>query len=247
MSILQPDYQQAAHQEPQDTYAAPSVQGGTVITPQASVTEVQWHFAVPIYTKLLPGFESQQQPLLDLVRERFISPDATQEKAPADRSTLYNPWHSEANLHLLNHPAIQWFNREVGIMARDCIGSRNPQMSEFDVLMESCWATMCTQGGWSPPHNHFPAQWSGVLFLWVEQAINAEEREDKGGKIDFFNPVPLSAGFGLPTSVTYTPRDGLMLLFPALLQHMTHPLTKDTGRYSIAFNLNIVPRSNNRV
>lgn len=202
-----------------------------------NLTEVQWHFAIPVYTKLIPEFAERKGTLIDLINTYC----GAQETA---KPNCVNSWQSATDLHLLqDNETIQWLTQTVGVMAKDCISSRNPQWTNFDIMMDACWANIIGTGGWQAPHNHYPSQWSGVLYVAIDDVVQADPTDLKSGRIDFFNPIPIPAAFGLPSSVTYTPKDGLLVLFPALLQHMVHPNLSDSERFTIAFNLNVVPRT----
>lgn len=211
------------------------------MTTSTSPTHVQWHFAIPVFAKLLENAAHHQTPLIQLMNDRRA-------QSPGIAKSNLNGWHSETNFHLINHAAIHWLNQEIGSMAEDCIATLHPELKNFSIVMETCWANILGHGGWNAPHNHYPAQWSGVYYVDAEKQSQADTKKTnqkiktavKDGKIDFLNPIPIAAGFGLPSSVSYTPKNGQMLIFPAMLQHMVHPHFKDTERYSIAFNLNIV-------
>jgi len=201
--------------------------------------EVRWHFAIPVYSKLISGYGERREAFVELL-------DCLHTDGPGIKKSNLNAWHSDVQLHLMKEEPILWLNREIGLMARECLGARNPSIADFDIVMDSCWANIAGPGGWNAPHNHYPSQWSGVFYIQVEGSLDPSSPDDKSGKVDFLNPIPISGGFGLPSSVTYTPRDGQMLLFPALLQHMVHPNTQPTRRYSMAFNLNVTRRRADR-
>ena len=203
-----------------------------VATNLAGNMEVKWHFAIPIYARMLSGFDEHKEGLLSLLRE--LHHHAGHAKA----------WHSEPTLHLNESEHIQWLNRHIGDLANSALQNfhNKAPLDNVDIVLTAMWAKILGTGAFNGPHNHFPSHWSGVFYLDVENTINAADPMDKGSKLEFFNPVPLAASFGLPNSVLYTPRDGLLLLFPSALQHMAHPVATEAERVSISFNLTVAPR-----
>jgi uncharacterized protein (TIGR02466 family) len=107
----------------------------------------------------------------------------------------------------------------------------------------NAWANINRAGDINTVHHHPGAYWSGVY--WV-----ASDPEAEGGQFEAHDPrgvMPTlyapQLRFGLPGFLAaggtdfITPKAGVMVLFPAWLQHAVRPHTSDQPRISVAFNL----------
>ncbi len=61
------------------------------------------------------------------------------------------------------------------------------------------------------------------------------------GKMEFVNPTPMAQFYGQRENVIYEPKDGLMLLFPSMQEHLVHPNQTKNPRVLISFNINVQP------
>jgi uncharacterized protein (TIGR02466 family) len=84
-----------------------------------------------------------------------------------------------------------------------------------------------------------PSHWSGVVYLAAEEARDASDPEDSGGLLEFVNPHPMGRHSGQQQTISFAPKDGLVILFPAFLVHYVHPNGGDATRVSLSFNLDI--------
>jgi uncharacterized protein (TIGR02466 family) len=102
-----------------------------------------------------------------------------------------------------------------------------------------CWANINGTGKAHPRHNHPNCILSGVYYV---------QTPPNGGDIIFHDPRP-QAGIFVPAIKEATPHniaqrfvepaEGLMMLFPAWLEHSTEPNTSMGERLSISFNIMI--------
>ena len=199
--------------------------------------DTQWLFAIPVYTATLEESAQRRDGLIELVLKNKADHPGIQ------RSNL-NAWHSQNNLHHWDDDNVRWLNQQIGEFAMSCLKHFGPPKFKFDILLQSAWANVCGLGGWNAPHNHIPNHWSGVYYLSVEDPADAAPNPDPGsksGQIEFLNPIQLGSFFGLPTGVSYKPKNGQIFLFHSALMHLVHPHMTDFDRMSIAFNLDIVP------
>ena len=84
-----------------------------------------------------------------------------------------------------------------------------------------------------------PAQWSGVLYIAVDESNAGNE----GGKILFIDPIPLGPTYRNPINAAYEPKEGLMLIFPSYLTHMVEPHYSGNERVCLSFNFHVSMRS----
>jgi uncharacterized protein (TIGR02466 family) len=107
----------------------------------------------------------------------------------------------------------------------------------------NAWANVNRAGDINTVHHHPGAFWSGVY--WV-----ATDPEAEGGQFEAHDPrgvMPTlyapQLRFALPGFLAaggadfITPKAGVMVLFPAWLQHAVRPHTSAQPRISVAFNL----------
>lgn len=203
----------------------------TPATGQSEV-DVQWHFAIPVFSVILADFELHRQALIDLILEN-------KERNPGIQRTNRNAWHSAEDLHQWQHNSIAWLCRTIGEFAGGCVKHHGKAPQDFELVLRSAWANVSGYGGWNGPHHHLPHNWSGVFYVQVEESRNPDDPEDQSGAIEFVNPIQIASCFGLPSGVGHHPKDGQMFLFHSALQHLVHPHFADCDRISIAFNLDI--------
>jgi len=202
------------------------------MTCRISNNSLLWHFAIPVYSRQLEGFEPLRQELLKLIIQKR---DAFFSQRP-DEAT--NPtWHSSNDLHLWQEPCIPEVVALISQFASEAIGAMDPSQINANIIMNECWATVGAFGAGTSPHNHFPSNWSGQFYLSVDDCIKDEH--EKFSKMEFVNPMPVAKSFGQPERVLYQPKDGLLLLFPALAEHMVHPNMTQNLRVLISFNMSV--------
>ena len=98
-------------------------------------------------------------------------------------------------------------------------------------------------GDFNAFHNHPGNHWSGVYY--VTAGDYSGDRNPHAGHIELIDPRGAVNAFRYPghnqfgSSVKFAPHAGMLLLFPAWLQHCVSPFTSETTRISIAFNARI--------
>ena len=124
------------------------------------------------------------------------------------------------------------------------------------------WANMIfKKGGWSNPHTHGSSDtfWSGVYY---PKGLNDEKNLDEFNINDYMSQGINQVGGSLVvkdsniskkmlrvkmksdqyygTNFSVIPRESLLVLFPAWLEHYVTPTTDNSRRYSISFSISIV-------
>lgn len=198
--------------------------------------EVLRHFAVPIYSSLLPGFAEHHASLLAMLQE-------LRTRSPGSPVTNRGSWHSETDLHSSDHEEIRWMTSRIHETSRAALAELYTGFVDTAPRIVDCWSVIGGKGAWHIPHHHYPRAWSGVLYVSAEHCVSKTDASDRSGKIEFLNPIPASPAFFSAGSVAYNPRDGLLLLFPGALQHLVHPHGSEHDRVIVSFNLDIVRTS----
>ena len=98
------------------------------------------------------------------------------------------------------------------------------------------WVNINKKNDYNLPHIHPVASLSGVFYLTQNNSAIVFNREASVSNhhltwLGSNNNTPLSY-----TKVSYTPKQGDFLLFPAWLEHFVEPSQNDEERISIAFN-----------
>lgn len=193
-------------------------------------------FPVPLYITQFDDFMAHRQGLLDLVwKMREESPDGV-------KISNLNAWHSDKFMHRIDNPHVKWLVEKIGQFATPCIKDFGRLPADYKIVLVSCWANISGRSGWNAPHHHLPNHWSGVFYLDAEDSIS-DDPTDRTGKIEFMNPFPSVSGYQPVSGVAFKPVNGAMFLFESGLQHLVHPHFSDKERISIAFNLNIVEKT----
>jgi uncharacterized protein (TIGR02466 family) len=88
-------------------------------------------------------------------------------------------------------------------------------------------------------HGHPNSSWSGIYYLNVDDT-------HKQGHTRFYSPLPFNyysdAGtifVDADSAISYTPRNGMLIVFPSYIRHEGMPYKSDKRRTLIAFNTQI--------
>ncbi len=192
--------------------------------------EQNGHFGIPVYSIMVREFELHRQPLIDYILK------LREQDQGVNRSNVRG-WHSTEDLHGHDNEHTLWMSQKIqniGLTAaKHFHGEKRPGMPQ----LAACWANVNDTGAWNAPHQHLPADWSGVFYLRAENESEAGKNGIADGDLLFFNPLPMGRRFDRPTTIGYRPKDGKMLIFPAYATHMVAPHFEQQPRISISFNL----------
>ena len=109
-----------------------------------------------------------------------------------------------------------------------------------NISLDSLWINYQRKNDHNPLHNH-SGLFSFVIYLQVPQEIfseNADCNHQKAGCILFDYGeaiIPM-----MSTSMTITPYDNLMMIFPAKLKHQVPSFWVDAERISVSGNFNLI-------
>lgn len=198
--------------------------------------ELLRHFSVPIYSCVVDGFDAHQVPLGEALRKVRAS-------SPGVRLTNRGSWHSESNLHLSPEPELEWAAARIRELALGALHDLYQGWRSAEPRIVDCWSVIGGRGAWHTAHQHYPRLWSGVFYVSAERSVDARDPTDRGGKIEFLNPISVPMAYFTPPSISYNPRDGLILLFPGALLHMVHPNPTDEERVIMSFNIDVVDKA----
>lgn len=188
------------------------------------------YFSTPIYSILVKDFENHQQGLIDYFTQ-------LREKNEGVVRSNVRGWHSTEDLVVHEHTDVQWMVKKIRNIARTAAkhfhGERRLGMPE----LKACWANISDSGCWNAPHQHLPADWSGVLYIRAESEAKPAKNGIGEGDLMFFDPLPMGRRFDRNPTMTFRPVDGKLMIFPAYALHMVAPHFNPDPRISVSFNL----------
>ncbi len=179
----------------------------------------------------LEDIEAANQSLIDLVRglERQHRDLTTDYRAP----DLFN----------CNDPGVNWLRDQVNQTVVDYLAHLGMDYP-IDWIVQG-WPNINRLGDYHDAHNHPRAYLSGTYYAQVPESREPlKTRNDlRPGRITFYDPRPgvnMTAIKGDPyvdPEFTVDPAPGLLLLWPAFINHFVHPNLSKQTRISISFNI----------
>ncbi len=200
---------------------------------------VGYFFATPVAAVMLPNAEAINADL----RARVL---AQRKREPGKNASNRGGWHSA-------EPTENWAaeSAQAIVSAGEEVANQmtmDRQGTYFRPRWESrAWANINGPGDANDFHYHPGSFWSGTYY--VDDGGCAADAS-LGGEFEIMDPRGTGVAMHDPslvmadgaqnsggTTMTFTPRSGLLLLFPAWLQHQVRPYYGDRERISFAFNL----------
>lgn len=191
-------------------------------------------FAIPLFPTVIAGHEERKTAL----RAEIL---ALRDQYPGVVRSNRNAWHSGEEFAKHRSEHVAWVLAKAHRFAKHALARYHADWATSELELGGAWANVLGPGGWNAPHHHAPCTWSGCYYVSV--GAIATRKDDPGGWIEFLNPAPWMSQIGAAGNFLYAPKDGLMLIFPAALQHFVHPHPDAEPRISIAFNFNVVPKA----
>lgn len=195
--------------------------------------ENRLHFGVPIFESELPQLGEHRQAIVHALQAM-----RSQDERGVHRSNQRG-WHSEDNLHQSSDPALKWLTDQIYQLGNQLIRHAEKCPPESEIYLTSLWANINDFGAWNAPHAHLPCEWSGCVYIDVNETPAPSENGIHDGDIMFFDPVPAGYPYRPASTVSYTPKNGTLYLFPGYLMHMVAPHYEDKPRISMAFNFRL--------
>ena len=195
-------------------------------------TQLEWLFPIPLFRTQLEGFAAHRGPLIALAEERYAKNEGLK------RSNV-GGWHSGELRDDYNKAPLDWVGRQIHACTSAGLAQSRNITTPIDIQLDSSWFIINHKNNWNSPHTHMPAQWSGVLYL----SVNESNAGTEGGRIIFVDPIPLGPVYRNPINAIIQPQEGLMLIFPSYLTHMVEPHFSDEKRISLSFNFRVTAKT----
>jgi len=148
-----------------------------------------------------------------------------------------------ADLFTLEQPSLIWLRECVNITVRDYFKHLG---MDYDIRWSlHAWANVNRFGDYHDYHNHPHAYLSGTYYVRIPTEREAlETRNDvRPGRLTLYDArasANMSAIKGDPyiePEYTVEPHAGLILLWPAFVNHFVHPNLSKQPRLSVSFNV----------
>jgi uncharacterized protein (TIGR02466 family) len=172
--------------------------------------------------------------IADLNRGLMRAIDAIHEAGEKGRDYAGAGWQTPHDLH--ERPAFSDFFGVIGgILGEIARGETIPD--DQAPVVHSAWSNVQHRGEFVRTHMHPWSAFSGVYYVSAEAAA---------GDLYFEDPRPGRKALTLPTHaeqnpalMSFTPRPGLLIVFPSFLEHYTDPSQSDVRRICISFNASL--------
>jgi uncharacterized protein (TIGR02466 family) len=179
----------------------------------------------------IPGCEPANDALLQLI-----------ESLEQDNSELTTDY-LVGNFLARRHPAVQWLQTCVNKTVFDYFDHLDMGYPINWSLQG--WPNVNRTGDYHDPHNHPHAYLSGTYYVSVPHGPPAigSRKDVRSGCISFYDPrgaanmTAIRRDPNIEAEFTVRPRAGLILLWPAFLQHFVHPNLCGEPRVSVSFNV----------
>lgn len=183
-----------------------------------------------LLTRTLPGHEAANRVLAQHIESL--------DRQSADLTTDY----MGNNLFASDHPAIKWLKECIDRSAYDYLRNQGVDYPVHWTLQG--WPNVNRLGDYHGLHNHPHAYLSGTYYVAVpEQDSPLGQRQDATpGAISFYDPRPqanmsaIAKDGEINAEHLVVPTAGMIMLWPAWLQHFIHPNHSESPRISISFN-----------
>ena len=187
----------------------------------------EYHFPTPVYIKEIPNARE-----LNFYLEKNILQWNKKDPKGVNKTNV-NGWHSQTDMNKKREydPLTkQLFNMQEEIFEKE-------YLTEKPVL-GNMWANINYPGGYNRPHLHPNSLFSGVYWI---------KAPEKSGNLMLYEPrqgaqctMPNRKKGKVPPElwreVHYTPKAGMIIMFPSWLWHEVQPNNSNDIRISVSFN-----------
>jgi uncharacterized protein (TIGR02466 family) len=198
-------------------------------------------FATPLCVRRIPGTDTLNSGLARLVL------DWRRAECGAVISNV-GGWQSPPTLFQRPEPEFQQLRAYVdeavrALMSMPAIVDGKKTPARVPSYKATAWANVNCPGDYNQLHAHPRNHWAVVYYVTVGTTSSGSAL---GGRLEFRDPRPTAVygalkGFTFGQPLVIEPKPGLMVAFPAWLEHWVHPYQGDGERISIAVNVEMAP------
>ena len=204
------------------------------ISPELSVA-----FGTALSLRTVPNFASLNP---DLERAILKRRDA----GTANRISNIGGWQSLPDFLDWPEPCVAQLKTEVDrglqqINAMPAMLERRNEPAKRVTYAAYGWANVNRSGDYNMLHAHPGCDWSVVYYVATGRV---SDDSPMSGRIELRDPRPAAVfanmpGFKSGQPMLIKPQAGMMLIFPAWIEHQVHPFTGEGERISIAINVTL--------
>ncbi len=203
--------------------------------------KVGYFFATPVAAAVLPDAEARNAEL-----KRRIFAECEREGSVA--ASNLGGWHSGRPVEQWGGPRVDEIIAAAKNAAANITFDREGSPAALNWTTRA-WANVNEYGHANAFHYHPGAYWSGTYYVddggrLDDESLGGEFEimDPRGPGVAMYEPSLLFADGGRNSggsTIQFTPRPGLLTLFPAWLLHQVRPYLGPAQRISIAFNLSL--------
>jgi uncharacterized protein (TIGR02466 family) len=193
-------------------------------------------FGVPLLVQPMPGAAQLNPGLARLILAR-------ERQGAGVRKSNSGGWHSEETLLSWPEPEIATLRGWIdGAVQRVCRLPFRQHPGPLDIAYRAtAWANVNRHGHYNNIHIHAGSHWAIVYYVATGEE---EPGHPLNGQLELRDPRPAAGharlpAFGFGRALTVRPTAGLLVVFPAWLEHWVHPFYGTGARISIAANIDI--------
>ncbi|BBK43958.1 hypothetical protein STVA_39780 [Allostella vacuolata] len=194
-------------------------------------------FGTPVITLRPEGAAEANAALRQAILERAA-------REPGVARSNAGGWQSRPDLLNWGGPGVAAYRGwlEQAVRAAQRLPARRAGVEDFRLSFTAqAWANVSRAGHYNEVHTHPGNHWAVVYYV---AAPPPDPARPLGGRLELRDPRPAAAfaaapGFSFGAALTLAAEAGLMVLFPAWLEHAVHPFSGAGERISIAANVTI--------
>lgn len=208
---------------------------------QSLPMQVGHFFATPVAAMKLDDSEARNREL----KQRIL---AEREREDSVSASNLGGWHSGRPMSQWGGPRVPEILEAARDMAAQLTLDRSGEVAN-PAWSARAWANVNEYGHANEFHYHPGVYWSGTYYV---DDGGRQEDESLGGEFEVMDPRGPGVAMYAPslvfddgghntggTTIRFTPRAGLLMLFPGWLHHQVRPYLGSGQRISIAFNLSL--------
>lgn len=198
-------------------------------------------FATPLCVRRIPEADALNAGLARLIL-------GWRETARSETISNVGGWQSPPTLFQRPEPEIRQLRAHVdatvhALMAMPSMVDGKKPPPAIPQYKAGAWANVNGHGDYNHLHAHPRNHWAIVYYVAVGDAANGT---NLNGRLELRDPRPMAIhgtvkGFTFGQPLAIEPRPGLMVGFPAWLEHWVHPFQGSGERISIAVNIEMAP------
>ena len=197
------------------------------------MSDIHILFPTPVYQNIFNPIFSLES-AIDFIRTLEFKQDYNVYDKPNGKTT-------DASLDVISYPELKFIGDWIDLEAYNFIKTLQIDCEFHTLVRTNSWVNLQEKGNYIHEHKHNNTQFSGVFYPKVpfdSGDICFTSSQDTW--IDS-NTEPKVTGFDDLNSrkKTFTPRQGMLLMFPAHLRHYVTASKSDDERLSISFDYNL--------